>query len=155
MKTIKKDAYKIINMKPSYTFLDHTADVLFRAQAPTVEQLFEQCALALEETQVDLSTVEQTETITFTLENKTIERLLFDFLDELVFYKDADQLIFNKFEITINKHGEKYELSCTAHGEKLDHQKHNPKVDVKAITMHMFEVSKVDQGWQAQVLVDI
>jgi len=142
-------------MKPSYKFLDHTADVLFIAEAPTLEQLFEQCGLAVEETQVNLSKIEQTEKITFEVKNNTIEKLLFDFLDDLVFYKDADLLIFNKFDIKITEKNKEYVLTCTAYGDKLDHAKHEPKVDVKAITMHLFEVKEIQGGWQAQVLIDI
>src|SRR3989344_1459096 len=142
-------------MKASYKFLDHTADVLFQAEAPTIHELFEQCALALEETQVDLATIEQKEEITITEKSSSIELLLFDFLDDLIFHKDADLLIFNKFDVVIEKKEDSYELTCRAYGEKLDHAKHDPKVDVKAITMHLFEVKQVDDGWKAQVIVDI
>jgi len=142
-------------MKPSYTFIDHTADVLFRAEAPTLEQLFEQCALALEETQVDIDTIKPKETITITAENKEIDRLLFDFLDDLVYHKDADLLIFNKFDIKIVEKDGFYHLKCKATGEKLSHKKHGPKVDVKAVTMHLFEVNKIEDGWEAQVIFDI
>jgi SHS2 domain-containing protein len=142
-------------MKPSYTFIDHTADVLFTAQAETLEELFSQCGLAVEETQVELKTIQADKILTITGKNKNIERLLFDFLDDLVFHKDADLLIFNKFEITIKKRAGVYNLNCVAHGEKLDHKKHEPKVDVKAVTMHLFEVKKFSDGWKAQVLLDI
>ena len=142
-------------MKPSYEFIDHTADVLFKAYGNTLPELFEQCALALEETQVDISLIEQKETIEITGKNSKIDRLLFDFLDDLVFHKDADLLIFNKFEIEIEKNEGEFVLSCKATGDKLDHKKHDPKVDVKAITMHLFEVIKKEDGWEAQVLVDI
>jgi len=142
-------------MKPSYTFLDHTADVLFQAEAGTLNELFQQCALALEETQVDLSKVEHKESITIKVEHKSVEGLLFDFLDDLVFYKDADLLIFSKFDVYVEEKEGKYFLTCQAYGETLDHQKHDPKVDVKAITMHLFEVKKTVEGWKAQVLIDI
>ncbi|MBI2146755.1 archease [Candidatus Woesearchaeota archaeon] len=143
-------------MKPSYKFLDHTADVLFQAEAATLPELFEQCALALQETQVDISAVEPRQSVSITGENKNIDYLLFDFLDNLLFYKDSAQLVFSTFEAHIEQHpGGVYSLHCTAKGEKLNVKKHHPKVDVKAITMHMFEVKKVKEGWKAQVLVDI
>jgi SHS2 domain-containing protein len=142
-------------MKPAYTFIDHTADVLFKAEAPTLGQLFEQCALALEETQVDITKVEEKQTLKITGENENIERLLFDFLDDLVFYKDSELLIFSRFEIKIEQKADKFHLVCKAYGDKLDHSKHDPKVDVKAITMHLFEVKEIEDGWSAQVLIDI
>ena len=142
-------------MKASYTFIDHTADVLFKAQASTVEELFVQCGLALEETQVDISLLGESSIVEFDVESKDIERLLFDFLDELVCYKDADLLLFKKFEISIEEREGKEFLHCKAYGDVLDHAKHDPKVDVKAITMHMFEVKEIEGGFEAQVLVDI
>ncbi len=139
----------------SYKFIDHTADILFQAKGKTLEELFEQCALATEETQVDINSIEHKETITIKGENKDPERLLFDFLDDLVYHKDADLLIFNKFEIKITQTHGLYQLTCEATGEKLDHAKHDPRVDVKAVTMHMFEVKETDDGWSAQVILDI
>ena len=142
-------------MEKRYEFLDHTADVLFKAYGNSLEEVFEQCALALEETQVDINKLENKEEVKISGKNSKVDRLLFDFLDDLLFYKDSELLIFNKFEINIEKKGDEYYLTCNAYGEKIDHAKHDPKVDVKAITMHLFEIRQVDEGWIAQVLVDI
>lgn len=142
-------------MKPSYKFLEHTADVLFQARAESLAELFNQCALALEDTQVNIEKIKARKKLKLRVEGKSMESLLFEFLNELIFYKDAELLIFNKFAISIEEKGEKYILDCTAQGEKLDHLKHEPKVDVKAITMHLFEVKKIKDGWQARVLLDI
>jgi len=156
-------------MKASRKYLEHTADVLFLAEAETLPELFEQCAIAVEETQVDAENFEPKEKVIITGENKKIDLLLFDFLDDLLMYKDSELLIFSKFDIKIDEKvvaGEEcgedncegkttYNLTCTAYGEKIDHEKHDRKVDVKAITMHMFEVKKVEGGWKAKILLDI
>lgn len=139
----------------TYTFLDHTADVLFQAEGKTLEELFTQCALAVEDTQVNVKKIKPKKTVKIALEKQTLEKLLFDFLDELLFYKDAEQLLFSEFAIKIQEKEGKYLLSCAASGEKLDVEKHEPKVDIKAITMHLFEIKKTKKGWWAQVLVDI
>lgn len=139
----------------SYNFLDHTADVLFEAEGSSLNELFEQCALALEDTQVDIKLVRPKKIIKIIGKNKKIDLLLFDFLDDLLFYKDSKLLIFSKFVIDIKEINKEYRLTCQASGEKLDHKRHDPKVDVKAITMHLFEVKKTDKGWRAKVLVDI
>ena len=138
-------------MKPSHTYIDHTADVLFTAEAATLEELFAECGIAVEETQINLDGVSTTETKTFSVEAKDQESLLFEFLDELLFYKDAEQLIFKEFKITI----EDNKLTCVAKGETINREKHEQKVDVKGITMHLFELKKTDEGWFAKVLIDI
>ncbi len=142
-------------MKPYYKYLEHTADVLFVAEAPDLAELFNQCALAVEQSMVEVKKVAPKKKAVIKLENKNIDYLLFDFLNELLIYKDAKQLMFSKFEVKIEEKKGIYCLNCSAYGEKLDVKKHEAKVDIKAITMHMFEVKKTPSGWKAQVLVDI
>ncbi len=139
----------------SYRYLDHTADILFQAEGASLEELFEQCALAVEDTQVHLDKVEQKKKVVIKGKSKSLENLLFDFLDDLLFYKDAEQLVFSRFEVSLEEKKGVHYLKCSAYGEKLMVEKHQPKVDVKAITMHMFEVKKIKGKWKAQVLVDI
>lgn len=142
-------------MKPTRKYLEHTADILFQAEAESLPELFVQCALAVEESQFDLNTVEINEEVEIKKENKQIDLLLFDFLDELLFYKDSEMLVLNKFKIDIIEDDNKFTLSCKAFGEKIDQEKHQPEIDVKAITMHEFKVEKHAEGWFAQVLLDI
>ena len=142
-------------MTGSRRYIDHTADILFEAEASTLPELFEQCGLAIEECQVDLSTVELIEKKEWHSVNPKIDALLFDFLDDLLFYKDADQLLFSQFKFELKEVEGEFRLHITAYGEKLDVEKHHPKVDVKAITMHMFQVKRTDSGWYAKVLIDI
>ncbi|HIG93241.1 TPA: archease [Candidatus Woesearchaeota archaeon] len=142
-------------MKAFHKFLDHTADIFFVAKAETLPALFEQCALATEETMVEVEKVKPKEKVKIMVESAKIDGLLFDFLDELVFFKDYKQLVFSKFEITIEEKNGKFNLACFAAGEKLDLTRHDPRVDVKAVTRHLFEVEQVDGGWKAQVLLDI
>ena len=142
-------------MHPFHKFLDHTADVFFVAKAETLPDLFRECAIAVEETMVNVDLVQPKEKTKILGENTKIDSLLFDFLDELLFFKDYKQLVFSKFEIDIKEESQKYHLTCFAYGEKINFAKHEPKVDVKAITMHEFKVEKVKDGWKAQVLIDI
>lgn len=142
-------------MKPYYKYIEHTADVLFEAYGSTLEELFVQCALALEETQVNVEKIECKQETIISGKSKDVESLLFDFLDDLVYYKDAELLVFSKFKIKIEEKGDVCLLNCICSGEKLDFKKHDPRVDVKAVTMHMFKVEKINDGWKAKVLLDI
>jgi len=142
-------------MKPFYKFLDHTADIMFVAKAESLPELFEQSALAVEETMVEVETVKPIKKVKILGESEKIESLLFDFIDDLIFFKDYKQLVFGKFEITIQEKNGKYQLNCLAYGEKIDLTRHEPKVDIKAVTMHLFKVEQVQGTWKAQVLLDI
>jgi len=134
---------------------EHTADILFQAEASSLGELFQECGMAVEESQIELKNVSQDVEKEITGENKNLEYLLFDFLDDLLFHKDSDQLIFSKFEIKVEEIDEKFVMNCKAFGEKINPKKHEQLVDVKAITMHLFEVKKEKDLWKAQVLIDI
>lgn len=144
-------------MAGMYKFFDHTADVLFVAKGDTLPEVFTQCALATEDTMVEIEHVRPKEQLRILCEETKMDRLLFDFLDELIFFKDYRQMVFCKFEITIEQRGSKHCLVCVAHGEKIDYTRHEPKVDVKAVTMHEFKLEFLeDKGqWKAQVILDI
>ncbi len=142
-------------MKQKHYFIDHTADILFRCEADTLNSLFEEAAVAVQECMADLTTVDEKLSREIKVEAKNVESLLFDFLDELLLYKDSEVLIFKSFEVSISEKDGAFSLICVARGEEFDHEKHERKVNVKAITMHMFEVSKKENGWFCQVLVDI
>ena len=141
-------------MKAFHKFFDHTADVLFVARADTLPQLFEQCAFAVEETMVEVTKVQPKKKIKILAESKDVEGLLYDFLEELVFFKDYKQLLFSKFEIIITEKEGGYDLICQAYGEKLDVVRHDPRVDVKAVTMHDLRIWN-DKGYHARIILDI
>ncbi|MBI4257847.1 MAG: archease, partial [Thaumarchaeota archaeon] len=84
-----------------------------------------------------------------------LEKLLFDFLQELIYYKDAELLLFSKYDVSVDHVDDAYRLRAKVYGEEIDMKKHNLIVDVKAVTMHKFEVRQTSGGWQATVVLDI
>ena len=142
-------------LKMKYKFLPHTADTMFEAHGKSLEELFENSALATEEIMVNLSTISREEEHQITLESEHIEDLLYDFLSELLFIKDTEGLLFNKFEIIIIHKNKKYELLAKCDGEKIDRDKHELNDDAKAITKHEFSVEQKNNKWLAKVIVDI
>jgi SHS2 domain-containing protein len=81
--------------------------------------------------------------------------LLFDFLQELIYFKDAKRLLLRAHETQIDQKGEAYFLKAKVAGERLDDTRHQQRADVKAVTLHGFSVQKDDGGWRARVLLDI
>ncbi|MBI2140518.1 archease [Candidatus Woesearchaeota archaeon] len=143
-------------MKP-YTFLDHTADVLFEAFGKTLDELFQNAAKALQESQFYLKTIDPIKTKKIRLKNKSVEMLLFGFLQELIFLKDAEQFVVRSCKVAIKetKKGKGFSLTASCLGDKLDLKKQSSKVDAKAITFHQFSVTKEKGVWKARVIVDI
>lgn len=144
-------------MKNTYWFLDHTADVLFQASAKDLNELFRQAGRATFATMTDLEVVQETETRIFQIEANSPEYLLFDFLDELLMYKDSELLFFSDFSVKVTQNQETKKWQCHAEckGDVAQEGVHDRKLDVKAITLHLFEVKQEKDGWTCQVLLDI
>ena len=141
-------------LKMRYKFLDHTADVMFEAYGKNLNEVFENAALAVFEVQCDLNLVKNKVKKKIKLKNENVEDLLFDFLGELIYLKDAKYVVFSKFKISVKeKNG--FELEAVAFGEKINPEKHGLKTDVKAITLHEFFLKKIRNGWKCRVVLDI
>jgi SHS2 domain-containing protein len=95
------------------------------------------------------------ETRTFTLENDALDMLLFNFLQEFVYYKDSELLLLRAQQVQIEEKDGESHLSAVTHGEMLDRDRHQERVDVKAVTLHRFQLEKTDDGWTAMVILDI
>lgn len=89
------------------------------------------------------------------LREKDIEWLFFNFLQEIIFFKDAESLLLlpEKIQITSSKHG--YYCKGLLKGEKIDPAKHDLKVDIKAVTMHKYSLKKEKGLWTAIVVLDV
>ncbi len=139
-----------------YRFLEDiaTGDAAFEAEGRTLEELFREAAVATFEVMVDTKGVEPRITREVELKNEAVDGLLFDWLSELVYLKDAEAVLFSKFNVNIKKN-DAYELRTNASGENINQQKHILRSDVKAITYHMFEAKKTEENWTAMVILDI
>lgn len=139
-----------------FRFLENVAiaDAAFEAQAKSLEELFATCAKATFEVMANTKKIEPKDVIKIELKHNELDKLLFDWLAELIYLKDAKEMFFGKFDLKIDKKN-KYVLSAQVFGEKIDYKKHKVKVDVKAVTLHLFEVKKVGNNWNARIVLDI
>ncbi len=139
-----------------YRYLEDiaTADAAFEVEGKTLEELFRDAAVATFEIMADTGTVKPEVTREIELEKEDVDNLLFDWLSELVYLKDADGLIFSRFDVNIRKN-DAYKLKATVSGEPINQRKHSLRSDVKAVTYHMFEVKKTGENWTARVVLDI
>lgn len=142
----------------SYEFLEDIAiaDIAFRAWGENLEELFKAAGDATLNAMIDnLGAIELKETRTFSLENEALDLLLFNFLQEFVYYKDSELLLLRAQQVQIEERNGNYHLSAVTQGEKLDPERHEQRVDVKAVTLHRFHVEKREDGWTALVILDI
>ncbi len=142
----------------TYRYLEEIAiaDVAFEAEGKTISELFESAGFAITNAMIrDLKQIERKIVKSFEVEAEDLEMLLFNFLQEIIFYKDAEQLLFNKFDLDIEHKEDRWFLRVKAYGEEIDPKKHETVVDVKAVSLHRFKVEETEKGWRATVIVDV
>ena len=141
-----------------YKFLEDlaTADIAFQAWGKDLEETFISAADATMNVMVDeLHAIEPRQRREWRLENDALDLLLFNFLQELIYYKDTEKLMLRVNQARVQAEARPYVLEALASGETLDPERHHPRVDVKAVTLHHFRLEKTERGWEALVILDI
>jgi len=145
-------------MTSSYRYLEEiaTADVAFEARGATLEETFLAAADATLNTMVEeIGTVAPRERRVFSLAADSLDLLLFELLQELVYHKDAERLLLRVRDLRIEEAGTGYRLHAEAIGETIDPGRHPLLADVKAVTLHRLAVERTPDGWRAVVVLDV
>jgi len=127
------------------------ADIAFEAYGKTLNEVFENSAYAFFDMTCNPKTIKNKMKKIIKLKDEDEKNLLYNFLSELIFLKDSKQLIFNKVKVII----EDNKLKATLYGDKIDYEKQELRNDIKAITLHMFNLEKTKKGYKATIVVDI
>ena len=136
----------------AYETFEHTADIGLRMTAADVEGLFAAAGRGLFSLIVEnLDAVRTTHAIEVALEASDLDGLLVDWLSELLYHFETARLVGRTFEVRIDAG----RLTATVRGEPLDEARHETHLHVKALTYHGLRVEQTDDGWRAEVIVDI
>ncbi|MCJ7426740.1 MAG: archease [Dehalococcoidales bacterium] len=140
-----------MTMTKEFEVLDHTADIGIIAYGADLKQAFANAARGLFSLITSLGGVEEALHRDIELTAADAESLLVDWLNELIYYFDAEGILFKRFDIIElnNSH-----LKARGYGEKADSARHELKMGVKAATYHMLKIEK-NNGYRVQVLFDI
>ena len=134
----------------SFSELDHTADVLMHICGATRKELFEEAARSLFSVMFPSCTKEEV-TIRFTLSEDDGERLLHEFLSEILFYAEVECVALCRAEVTFTSSG----LSAELFGEPYQREKHAGGTEVKGVSLSGMEITRTDEGWCSLVLFDV
>jgi len=139
-----------------YRFLEDIAlaDIAYEAYGKDLNEVFENSALAIFELSADVKTIDPKKKLEIRLKHEKLDNLLYDFLSEILFLKDSKYMVFRNVKVQI-KEGKKNQLKATLEGDTINSEKQLLENDIKAITMHMFELKKAGNGYKARIIVDI
>ena len=139
-----------------FEFLEHTADVYIRAHGVTMEEAYQNAALAMFETMTDSAKIAQTQLETLDVEAEDQYALLYNWLEALLVKFETENMLFSKFEITDWKEtAESFKFKAKVWGEKFNPKKHPQKVGVKAITYHLMVVIREPERVVLEFILDI
>lgn len=134
-----------------YEQTDHTADIGLKIFGESLETLFENAGYALCDSLVDLSTVTPDIKETFSIKSASPEELLVEWMGDLLFSFETEQMIYRRFNI---KSFDKKSLSAEVEGEVFDSSRHTIRNSIKAVTYHNVRISETNGIWQAEVVLD-
>ena len=144
-------------MSHSFRFLEHIAlaDIAFEAEGDSVEELFRGATQALLETLADPITVATSWKRQVTKTDEDVANLLFEWLSEIVYWKDAAGVVFHEAPLTLTFENRKWMLVSALTGAPVDRQLQELRNDVKGITKHLYELRQHGGRWIARVVLDV
>ena len=148
-----------------YKFLEHTADIKFQAFGKSIEEVFENSALAMFNSMYG-GKVKEKKNFKINVKGKDFESLLYNFLEELLFLLDSENFFLSKIKnIKIEEmHHRVYPkaLNIGAKNLKLgaevlgdDAKDYKIHLDVKAVTYNEMFVRQENKKWVVQVVLDV
>jgi tRNA nucleotidyltransferase (CCA-adding enzyme) len=143
-----------LNIMPGtyWEHFPHEADMGVRGVGATMEEAFEQAAVALTAVITDPEGVAPLEEIDVECEAPDDELLFAEWLNALIYQMATRRMLFARFEVQFDDS----RLNGKAWGEPVDIGRHNPAVEVKGATYTQLKVARGETGaWVAQCVVDV
>ncbi len=146
-------------MASGFIFLDDVAlaDMAFDATGDSPEELFQAATQALIESLADPGTVRPLWKETVELEGEDLADLLFDWLNQLVYLKDAKAVVFHKVTLSLRQSepSRGWRLRAQVSGATVDSTTQDLRSDVKGVTKHLYAVRREGGTWNARVVLDV
>ncbi|HIG52260.1 TPA: archease [Candidatus Pacearchaeota archaeon] len=133
-----------------YEFFEHTADVKFKSYGGSLNEVFENCALAVSKIISRDGKIKSKKKKKIEIESDNNESLLYNFIDELLYLLDAEEFVVSKAVVKISKTKLKADIfgDDSQSYENLDH--------IKAATYSEMYIKEIKKGkWEAQAVVDV
>ena len=135
-----------------FEILDHTADIGIMVYGEDLKSLFENAGKAFFHLITDLRKVRLRTERKIEIGGESLERLMVDWLNELLYLHDVENLLFKRFRV--ESAGEAG-LKAKVNGEIFQEGVHVIKTEVKAVTYHQLEVRQEKGGWRARIIFDL
>ena len=137
-----------------FEYFDVTADIGFYAFGDTLNESFKNASLAIFNIISNTDNIKSEKSIEFEITSEDKVSLLYDYLEELLFYHEVEFMLFGEFEVQIKEIAGNYHLKACIKGENINWDKHDRNCEIKAITFHQMEVN-ISDTVMLKVIVDL
>lgn len=135
-----------------WSHFPHQADIGLCGFGPTLEDAFEQTALAMTAVITEPSSVRPTTAVPIQCTAPDNELLLIEWLNALIYEMATRRMLFGAYDVRID--GSR--LNSIARGEEISRERHEPAVEIKGATYTALSVRRSDDGlWTATCVVDV
>ena len=145
-------------MSHAFHFLDDvaTADLAFDASGDSLQELFRGATCAVIEALADPTTVGSAWRQTIERTDEDPAELLFDWLSDLVYWKDAAGVVFSKAHVALTHRPDgAWSLNGLLSGEPVNGSTQMLRADVKGVTKHLYRLGQERGQWAVRVVLDI
>ena len=133
-----------------YKYLEHTADIKFQAFGSTIAEAFENAARAMFNAMHE-GKVKSKFSKKIKVKGKDLENLLYNFLEELLFFLDSENFFLSNVKLKIDEKNLKLEAQL----EGDEAKNYSIHLDVKAVTYNEMFVKKKKDKYICQVVLDV
>jgi SHS2 domain-containing protein len=141
----------------TFRFLEDIAmaDTAFEAEGESVEEVFCGATQALLESMANPATVSGGWERSIERTDVDLSSLLFDWLSDMVYWKDAAGVVFREAPLTVTRERDVWLLRARLIGAPVDQRTQELHADVKGVTKHLYHVSQEAGRWKALVVLDV
>ncbi len=141
----------------TFRFLEEIAlaDIGFEAEGESVEDVFCGATQALLESMANPVTVSGEWERSIERTDVDLSSLLFEWLSDMVYWKDAAGVVYREAPLTLTREGEVWLLRARLIGAPVNQQTQELHADVKGVTKHLYELKQTGDRWKARVVLDV
>ncbi len=148
-----------------YKFLEHTADIKFIVHGRKLKDIFENVVLAISDFVSNGSEIKSILQKKFKISGRDYEELLYNFIDELIYFIDAENFIPAKAQIKIDKNPNGSSppkknkkiiiLKAIIFGDNAKNYENLEHIKAATYSEMFIRENKEKNRWEAQAVVDV
>ena len=139
-----------------YKFLEHTADIKFIVHGKKLKDIFENSVLAISEFISKGAEIKNLTEKRFKISGRDYPELLYNFIDEVIYFVDAEDFIPQRAEVHLEeKKGKRIILKAILFGDRTGNYENLSHMKAATYSEMYIKENKEEKRWEAQAVIDV